>query len=46
MDGFDSADAIHLCCSPKYTSQFVSFDYDLIHKAKMIGLHADSPSFN
>ncbi len=46
MDGFDSADAIHICCSPKYISPFVSFDNDLIRKAKKIGLHTDSPSFH
>jgi hypothetical protein len=46
MAGFYNTDATHSCCSPKYTSPFVSFDKDLIRKAKKIGLHADSPGFN
>ena len=46
MDGFHNADAIHLYYNPKYTSPFVSFDNDLIGKAKKIGLHADSPHLN
>ena len=43
---FYNTDAIHLCYRPKYTSPFLSFDKDLIRKAKKIGLHADSPGFN
>ena len=46
MAGFDSVITLHLRCSPKYTSPFVSFDNDLIRKAKKIGLHADSHSFH
>ena len=39
MDGFDSGNATHLHCSPKYTSVHVSFDNDLIHKAILLGFH-------
>jgi len=46
MNGFDSADATHLCCRPKYTSPFVSFDYNLIRKAKKLDFYPESPSFN
>jgi predicted nucleic-acid-binding protein len=46
MDGFDIADAIHLCCSPSHTLPFVSFDNDLIRKANLLGFHVESPNFN
>ena len=46
MDGFDSADALHLRCSPKDTSSFVRFDYDLIRKANKLDFYPEPPSFN
>jgi len=46
MIGFDSVNALQLHCSPKHTSPLVRFDNDLIRKAMMVGLHADSSRFN